>query len=91
MADLRAMGETNALTDRLRQFAPRALFAAAAAIYAQNFPDQDGRIAATFEIMMLTGWAPSADQPQPLRPGSAKTHLADALGTIETPLDRSRD
>ena len=91
MADLRAMGETNALTDRLRQFTPRALFAAAAATYAQNFPDQDGRITATFEIMMLTGWAPSADQPQPLRPGSAKTRLADALGTIETSLDASKD
>jgi hypothetical protein len=59
----------------------------AATIYADNFPADDGvRINATFEIITLTGWAPADSQPQPLRPGSAKTRLADALGTDETPL-----
>lgn len=92
MQDLRAMGETNALSARARRFASRRLFAEAAARY----PDvsEDGRIGATAELITLTGWAPSADQPQPLRPGSAKTRLAEALGTAETPLpdtpDRSR-
>jgi hypothetical protein len=32
---------------------------------------------------MLTGWAPHESQQQPLRPGSAKARLADALGTSE--------
>ncbi|MEP4640061.1 MAG: SAM-dependent methyltransferase, partial [Yoonia sp.] len=52
-----------------------------------NFRAEDGkRVTATFEIITLTGWAPAESQPQPLRPGSAKTRLADALGTDETPL-----
>ena len=41
------------------------------------------RIPATFEILFLTGWAPSADQQRPLRPGSAAARLAEALGTEE--------
>ena len=42
-----------------------------------------GRIQATFEVVFLTGWAPGPDQPEPMRPGSAKMRLADALGTKE--------
>lgn len=38
---------------------------------------------ATFEILTATGWAPHASQQQPLKPGSAKTPLADALGAKE--------
>ena len=41
------------------------------------------RISATFEIVTLTGWSPGPDQPQPKRPGSATTRLADALGVPE--------
>jgi len=41
------------------------------------------RIPATFEIITLTGWAPHPDQQRPLRPGSAKVRLADALGVVE--------
>lgn len=86
MRDLRAMGETNALTNRLRRPTRRAVFDAAAALYADHFATPDGRITATFEVVTLTGWAPAASQPQPLRPGSATARLADALGTAETPL-----
>lgn len=86
MRDLRAMGETNALSARLRTPTPRALFEKADAIYKAHFATDSGRIRATFELLTLTGWAPSADQPQPLRPGSATTRLAEALGTSETPL-----
>ncbi|MEM9797767.1 MAG: methyltransferase domain-containing protein [Pseudomonadota bacterium] len=82
MADLRAMGETNALADRHRRTPSRDLFSEMARIYQEAFPDGDG-IRATFETIFLTGWAPSADQPKPLRPGSAKTRLADALGVAE--------
>jgi hypothetical protein len=55
----------------------------AAAIYAERFSDTDRRIRATFEVISLSGWAPHASQQQPLRPGSAKTRLADALKTVE--------
>lgn len=83
MRDLRAMGEANALRDRRRTPLRRATLARACAIYAERAGMEDGRVGALFEIVTLTGWAPSPDQPQPLRPGSAKTRLADALGVPE--------
>lgn len=86
MRDLRAMGEGNALAQRLRQPTRRSVIAAATALYAQHFSDPDGRIRATFEIVTLTGWAPAPSQPQPLRPGSAKARLADALRVPEQPI-----
>ena len=85
IADLRAMGETNVLTDRARRPLSRAVLARACAIYAERFADPDGRVRATFDILTLTGWAPHPDQQQPLRPGSAKMRLADDLGVRETP------
>jgi hypothetical protein len=88
MKDLRAMGETSALTNRPKGFARRALFQRAAELYAQSF-SEDGRITATFELIFMTGWAPDASQPQPLRPGSAQERLADALGTSEGKLPKS--
>ena len=86
MRDLRAMGETNALANRLRRPTGRAVLNEAARIYAENFPHGDGRITATFEIILLTGWAPDESQQKPLRPGSAAQRLADALGATERPL-----
>lgn len=83
MRDVRAMGEGNALADRRRGPIRRATLACACALYAEHYPAQDGRVRATFEIVTLTGWAPGPNQPQPLRPGSAKTRLADALGVPE--------
>ncbi len=77
--DLRAMGEGNALAARARQPGRRALFDLAQAIYAASYPAGGGRIAATYDLVTLTGWAPAPDQPQPLRPGSAVMRLADAL------------
>ncbi len=81
--DVRAMGESNVLTDRARRPLSRAVLARTAALYQERFCGPDGRIAATFEIVSLTGWAPHPDQQQPLRPGSAKMRLADALHTRE--------
>ncbi len=83
MRDLRAMGETNALTGRLRQPTRRAVLDEAARIYAARHAGPDGRVPATFDIVYLTGWAPADSQPKPLRPGSATRRLADALGTTE--------
>ena len=91
MHDLRKMGETNAMTDRIKHFTRRNVMTEAASVYAENFSNADNRIDATFEIITLTGWAPSDTQQQPLRPGSAITRLADALGAAEQPLERSKD
>ena len=89
MTDLRAMGEGNALSARLRRPTRRAVFTRAAEIYARSFGREDGRIPATFEIIVLTGWAPADTQQKPLRPGSAVQRLADALGQVE-PLKEPR-
>ena len=85
-ADLRAMGERNALAARRRSMTPRALFARTAELYARHHSDPAGRLCARFDLIFLTGWAPDASQPRPLRPGSARARLADALGAQETPL-----
>jgi SAM-dependent methyltransferase len=81
MADLRAMGATNALVERIRHPARRWLFLRAAEIYAQDYADADGRVRATFELIFLSGWAPHESQQKPLRPGSAQMPLAEALST----------
>ena len=83
MADLRAMGETNALRERRRGFTRRQTLLRMAELYRERHAGADGRIPASFEIVTLTAWAPHASQPKPLRPGSATTRLADALGTQE--------
>lgn len=83
MADLRRMGETSVLAERHPRPLTRRVLARALEIYARDFADPDGRLPATFEILTLTGWSPSETQQKPLRPGSAKMRLADALGAVE--------
>jgi SAM-dependent methyltransferase len=83
MRELRAMGEASALFDAPLKPLTRRVLSRACEIYGERFAASDGRITATFEIINLTGWAPHPDQPQPLRPGSAQTRLADALRTAE--------
>ncbi len=84
MRELRAMGEANALADRERRPMRRAVLEETMRRYAEAY-GRDGRVPATFELITLTGWAPDASQPRPLRPGSAAARLADALGTEELP------
>jgi SAM-dependent methyltransferase len=88
MADLRAMGETSVLVDRPRAPLSRAILHRTAEVYAERFALPDGRIPATFEIVTLTGWAAHESQQQPLKPGSAKMRLADALNVVEHKLER---
>ncbi|MEM9740053.1 MAG: methyltransferase domain-containing protein [Pseudomonadota bacterium] len=80
--DLRGMGEQASFALRTRPLSRRVL-ARAAELYAQDFSDPDGRIRASFVIIWLSGWAPAAHQPKPMRPGSAKASLAEALGAVE--------
>jgi len=83
MRDLRGMGETNAVRARTSRPVSRAVAARADEIYRRRFGDGAGRLAATFQIIYLTAWAPAAGQQRALAPGSARTRLADALGTTE--------
>jgi len=79
MHDLRAMAATNVLTMREKSRFSARLFKRVGEIYQQKFADTDGRIRASFEFISLSGWAPDESQPKPLKPGSAKTSLADVL------------
>ena len=76
--DLRAMGATNILAARSKRPLGRFALAAAAAEFAAC-AEADGKTAERFEILHLSGWAPSPDQPRPARRGSATASLADAL------------
>ncbi|PZU82546.1 MAG: SAM-dependent methyltransferase [Shinella sp.] len=79
MRDLRAMGMSNPLIGRSRKPVNRAFFMRAAELYAERYSDPDGRIRATFSIIYVSGWAAHESQQKPLKPGSAKMRLADAL------------
>ena len=79
MADLRRMGATNVLVERRRTPSRRATLLRMAKIYGERFADADGRIRATFDVIWLSGWAPHESQQQPLKPGSAKASLAEAV------------
>jgi SAM-dependent methyltransferase len=79
MQDLRRMGATNILLERRRTPTRRATMLRMAQIYGERFADADGRIRATFDVIWLSGWAPHESQQQPLKPGSAKASLAEAV------------
>jgi SAM-dependent methyltransferase len=81
--ELRGMGAGNVLRARRHTFMRRATLARAIAAYRDRYASSDGRIPATFEILTMTAWAPHESQQQPLRPGSARARLADALGASE--------
>ena len=82
-ADLRAIGETNVLADRRKEALSKRTLAVLFQEYEARFGDSEKRLPATFEVVFLTGWAPHESQQKPLRPGSAKARLSDALGSIE--------
>lgn len=85
LQDLRRMGETSVLLDRSRKPLSRKVLFRAMELYVERFAEADGKVPATFEIVSVTGWAPHESQQKPLRPGSAKMRLADALGVKEQP------
>jgi SAM-dependent methyltransferase len=78
MAELRGMGEANALAQRGRAL-QRATVWRACEIYRELFGDRARRIPATFQLLTLSGWAPDPSQPQPVRRGSGQVSLAEAL------------
>ncbi len=91
MADLRAMGESNATHARGRSPTRRGTLLRAAEIYREMFGAGKTGLPATFEILYLTAWAPHDSQPKALAPGSASQRLADILGSEEVPAgDKAR-
>lgn len=84
--EIRELGLSNPLAARSRRPVSRRLMGAAVNHYQQNFADPDGRVRATVEVAWITGWAPHESQQQPLKPGSAKARLADALKVEEKKL-----
>ncbi len=80
---LRASGQTNILVERKKSPLRRATLKRACEMYADQFSDNEDRFIATFELLYVLGWAPDPSQQQPLKPGSAKVRLADALNTVE--------
>ena len=84
--EISALGLSNIMTGRSRRFVSRRLLGAAIAHYHDNFADDDSRIRATLDVAWLTAWSPHESQQQPLKPGSAKARLADALKVRETKL-----
>ena len=80
--DLRAHGQSNALSGRRNGFIGRRVWAALNDHYARHHAG-DGKLIATFDLLYATGWTPHESQQQPLKPGSAKARLSDALGTVE--------
>jgi hypothetical protein len=86
MREIKTLGLQHALAERSRRPVTASLLARAAALYDERYRDADGRIRATVETAWIIGWSPHASQQQPLRPGSAKARLADALKTDEVKL-----
>ncbi|MDH3703962.1 MAG: methyltransferase domain-containing protein [Alphaproteobacteria bacterium] len=83
LADLRGMGESNATLERHRQFTRRNVLWNAMKLYLDRHTDEQNRISASFDIVYMHGWARHASQQTPLKPGSARTSLAGALGARE--------
>ena len=80
------LGFANHLTSRSRRFVSRSLLGAAIGHYHEHFADDDQRIRATLDIAWLTAWSPHESQQRPLKPGSARMRLADALKVPEQKL-----
>ncbi|MFN7057124.1 methyltransferase domain-containing protein, partial [Hyphomonas sp.] len=87
LRDLKGMGERAAFMPGHARPLPRRVLARAMALYAERYSDPDGRVRATFEIIHLSGWAPAPGQPQPLKPGSARINLADAVRASGNPIE----
>jgi SAM-dependent methyltransferase len=88
MREIKLLGFGNCLVGRSRRLVTRKLLLDAATAYERDFSDADGKVRATVEVAWLTAWSPHESQQQPLKPGSAKARLADALNTTEKRLPR---
>ena len=82
IADLKGTGEQTAFARQPgtpRRPLSAGLISRMCEIYRDRFSDPDGKVRASFEIIWLSGWAPSPSQPKPLKPGTPSQSLADAV------------
>ncbi len=91
MREIKQMGWSNALSARSRTPVTHRLLARAAAAYEAACAADDGRVPLTLNLAYLAGWAPHESQQKPLKPGSARVRLADALSVREHTLKARRD
>ncbi|WP_043743852.1 methyltransferase domain-containing protein [Paramagnetospirillum magneticum] len=82
MADLRGMGETNAVAEQRKGLTRRATLLRAIALYQERFAGPDGRLPATFQVLTMTGWAPHPCQPTAAPQGCAIPGLPDLMGRM---------
>jgi len=82
-ADLRGMGESNAIAERRKGLTKRATLMATVDQYINRHTDEDGRVPATFQVLFVTAWSPSPTQQQPLKPGAPASHLGDLIEKYE--------
>jgi len=85
MREIRALGGGNVLMDRSKKPLSRRVLTRAEELYRERYGTADGNVTATFQFVFMSGWAPDPSQQQPLKPGSARSRLADALNTTEQP------
>ncbi|KAI9500321.1 S-adenosyl-L-methionine-dependent methyltransferase [Coemansia spiralis] len=85
VSDINAMGEGNAVVQRL-PYIKRDTLLAASAIYKELHGNEDGSIPATFQIIYMIGWKPDPSQPQPLPRGSGQVSLGEMFGSTSQKL-----
>jgi SAM-dependent methyltransferase len=83
MEEIRALGGGNVLMARSKEPLSRRTLARAEELYRSRYGTPDGKVTATFQFVFMSGWAPDPSQQKPLKPGSARNRLADALNTAE--------
>ena len=83
--DLRRMGETNIMINRRKNFLKRGTLNRLFEIYSNKFKSskENRGVKATFQLICLTGWAPSANQQKPSRRGSATHSFSEVLSTYK--------
>lgn len=75
LRELKMMGETNALTEQFKGMTTARYWEAVEKAYVK----QEGLYPVTVEIVFITAWTPHESQQQPLRRGSGKVSLKEAL------------
>ncbi|KAI9816475.1 MAG: hypothetical protein M1827_001607 [Pycnora praestabilis] len=79
MADLQAMGESNAVLGREMGPIGRDVLLACEGIYRELHGNEDGTLPATFRMIYMIGWKEGEGQPTPLPRGSGQMNIKDIL------------
>ncbi|KAF1935644.1 S-adenosyl-L-methionine-dependent methyltransferase [Clathrospora elynae] len=85
MKDLQAMGESNAVLAREKGGIHRDVLLAAESIYKELHGNEDGTLPATFRLIYMIGWKPSASQAKPLERGTGMFSIKDYLEKDKKP------